>query len=152
MKFYKKATTKLNFSSFIHCSKFQFFVWVNDAHTQKFKKLKICLNTFHPVDSFFLISKLIILINFSLYILWIRIYEFSPLQCLVLFLISSQERTNINCIKKQTSKNIFYSKSKLNQAFVLALPDWQLLCQVSENAILLLTIYWYLENYSIVTS
>ena len=91
------------------------------------------MNTFHPVDSFFLISKLIILINFSLYILWIRIYEFSPLQCLVLFLISSQERTNINCIKKQTSKNIFYSKSKLNQAFVLALPDWQLLCQVSNS-------------------
>ena len=32
--------------------------------------------------------------------------------------------------------SIFYLKSKLNQVSVIALPDWQLLCQVPENAIL----------------
>ena len=64
----------------------------------------------------------------------------NSLLCSALLYFNFKSR-NINCIKKQTSKNTFLSKSKLNQAFVLTLPDWQLLYQVSENAVLLLTIY-----------
>ena len=63
-------------------------------------------------------------------------------QCLVLYLISIQERvTKTNCfrsliqiiLKTKESKYIFYFKSKLNQ---VAFPNWQLLHEVSENAIL----------------
>ena len=43
-------------------------------------------------------------------------------------------------LKNKQAKYI-YLKSKLNQVFVLALPDWQLLCRVSENALLHPTIY-----------
>ena len=35
----------------------------------------------------------------------------------------------------------------MNQVPVLALLDWQLLCQVSENAVLHPFIYWCLENF-----
>ena len=52
-----------------------------------------------------------------------------------LFYVSFQvkkEQANINCIwsiiqnqlKKKQAKNTFYLKSKLNQVFVLALPDF----------------------------
>ena len=41
----------------------------------------------------------------------------------------------INSKNKQT-KSIFHLKSKSNQASVITLVDWQLLPQVSENAIL----------------
>ena len=60
-----------------------------------------------------------------------KINEFSPLQFLVLCIISSQERAN----KHKQAKKI-YLKSKLNQVSVIALPDSQFLRQVSENAIL----------------
>ena len=55
-------------------------------------------------------------------------------------------------LKNKQAKNIFYLKSKLNQVFVLALPDWQLLCQVLENAILHPIVNSCLENYSIFTN
>ena len=48
--------------------------------------------------------------------------------------------------------SIFYLKSKLNQVSVIALADWQLLCQVPENAILHPNAKWCFENYSILTS
>ena len=51
--------------------------------------------------------------------------------------------------KNKQAENTFYLKNKLNQISVLALPEWQLLCQVSENAILHPIINSYLENYSI---
>ena len=51
--------------------------------------------------------------------------------------------------KNKQAKNIFYLKSKLNQVSVLALLNWQMLCHVSENAILHAIIYWCYENYSI---
>ena len=51
-------------------------------------------------------------------------------------------------LKNKQAKNIFYFKSELNQVFILAFPDWQLLCQVSESATLYPIIYWY---YSIFT-
>ena len=42
-----------------------------------------------------------------------------------------------NQLQKQTRKqNIYYLKIKLNQVSVIALPGWELLRQVSENAIL----------------
>ena len=44
-------------------------------------------------------------------------------------------------IKKKQAKNIFHLKSKLNQVSVLALADWQLLCQLSENAVLHAAMY-----------
>ena len=62
----------------------------------------------------------------------------------VLCLNSIQERASktlsstfnkINFKNKQATK-IFYLKSKLIQVYVKALPDWQLLHQVLENAIL----------------
>ena len=43
-------------------------------------------------------------------------------------------------------------ESNLNQISVTALPDWELLHQVSENAILHPIIYCNLENYSVFTS
>ena len=55
-------------------------------------------------------------------------------------------------LKNKQDKNIFYLKSKLNQASVLALPECQLLCQVSENAIMHTIVYWYFENCSIFAS
>ena len=55
-------------------------------------------------------------------------------------------------LKTKTSKNIFYLKIKLNQVSAIALPDWQLLRQASENAILRPIISGYLESYSILTS
>ena len=64
-------------------------------------KKKSCFNTFHYVDSFFLICKftIFLLIKFFLYILWIKIDEFSHWQSLILCLTSSQDgATNINCI------------------------------------------------------
>ena len=72
--------------------------------------------------------------------------------CLVLCLISSQERANKRKLylivntksttKKQTSyKLIIYLKSKLNQVSVSVLLDWQLLCQVSKNVVLRPIIY-----------
>ena len=42
---------------------------------------------------------------------------------------------------QKQAKNIFYFESKLNQVSVTALPDWQLLRLVSENAILHPLIY-----------
>ena len=36
---------------------------------------------------------------------------------------------------------MFYLKIKLNQVSVLAFPDWQLLCQVSENPIIHRIVY-----------
>ena len=41
-----------------------------------------------------------------------------------------------NQVKNKQVKNTFYLKSKLNQVSILDLPDWQLLCKVSENATL----------------
>ena len=61
--------------------------------------------------------------------------KFSPWQCLALRLISIEEKANIRYLRWLTSKrnqNIFSLKSKLNQVSFIALPDWQLLCQVSE--------------------
>ena len=49
-------------------------------------------------------------------------------------------------------KSFFHLKSKLNRGNVLALPDWQLLRQVSENAILHPIFYSYLQNYFMFTS
>ena len=49
-------------------------------------------------------------------------------------------------------KNIQNIKRRFFQVYVLALPDWQLLCQVLENTILHPITYRYLENYSIFTS
>ena len=68
----------------------------DDAHIQKFKISKKCFNTFHPVDSLFLICKftILLLMDFSFYILLSKINEFSPWQCVLLCLISSQERAN----------------------------------------------------------
>ena len=71
-----------------------------------------------------------------------------------------REQANINYIwsviqsqlKNKQDKNIFYLKSKLNQVSVLALPECQLLGQVSENAILHTIVYWYFENCSIFAS
>ena len=71
-----------------------------------------------------------------------------------------REQANINYIwsviqsqlKNKQDKNIFYLKSKLNQVSVLALPECQLLCQVSENAILHTIVHWYFENCSIFAS
>ena len=48
---------KSNFSKFIQHNQFQFFVQENDAHTQKFKTLKGCFNTFQPVDKSFGFSR-----------------------------------------------------------------------------------------------
>ena len=50
--------------------------------------------------------------------------------------------------KNIQAKIIFYLKSKLNHVFVIALPNCQLLHQVSEKAIPHPIIYSYLENYS----
>ena len=47
---------------------------------------------------------------------------------------------------------MIYIKTKSNQVFVTALPDTELLRQVSENAILHPNICWYWENFSIFTS
>ena len=92
----------------------------NCPHTEKFETLESCFNTFHPLDSFFIICKFTIsyLIIFSLYILWITFDEFSPWQCIVFCLISSQERANIivfdsksvikNQLKNKQAKSIFY--------------------------------------------
>ena len=52
----------------------------------------------------------------------------------------------------KNKKQMFYLKSKLNQEYVLALPDWQLLCQVSENAILDPITCLCFKNSSIFTS
>ena len=113
---------------------------------------------------FFLICKftVFLFLNFSLHILWKRINEFSPWQFLFFCLISIQQRVNKHKLfsifntkstyKLKTSKIIFYLKNKLNQFSIIALPDWWLLSQVSENAIRHAIISWYLENYSIFTS
>ena len=69
---------KSTISKFIHCIQFQLS----------------CFNTFHFVDYVFLNYKFTILINFSLYILWIKIDKFSPWQCLVFCLISNKKRAN----------------------------------------------------------
>ena len=69
-------------------------------------------------------------------------------------LISSQERANKHKLylifNTKQPKIIFNLKSKLNQVFVfvLALRDYQLLCQVFENAnfasnYIYIYIYWY---------
>ena len=50
--------------------------------------------------------------------------------------------------KIKKAKKIFYFKSKLNHVIVIALPDWQLLRQVSENTIPPQIIYSYSENIS----
>ena len=66
----------------------------------------------------FLISKFAILMNFFLYILWIKIVDLSPWQCFLLCLISSQEGANkykLFLIFNTRSTNIFYSKSKFTQ-------------------------------------
>ena len=72
-----------------------------------------------------------------------RIDELYLQQCLILWLITVQKRANKHKLStifnaKSTPKinelqNIFYLKRKLNQVFVIALPDWHLLRQVSEN-------------------
>ena len=41
---------------FIHCYQYQFSVYGNDAHTQKFKTLKSSFNTFQTVDKAFSFS------------------------------------------------------------------------------------------------
>ena len=116
------------------------FMLYIDALFQKFKAFKYFFDTFHPANSFFLISRftVFLLINFFLNILWIKLDQFSPSQFLVLCLISSQDWANINCTgplienqlkKYKQARNIFYFKSKLNQVSVLALPDWQFLGQ-----------------------
>ena len=91
------------------------------------KTLKSCFNTFHPVHSFFLICKftIFLLIKFPFYILWIKVVEFFPWQCIVLCLTSNQGRSNKRklCLmfnRKLTSKNKqaksnFYLESKLNK-------------------------------------
>ena len=48
---------------------------------------------------------------------------------------TTKTKTNKQVVKNNQAKNIFYSKSKLNQVFVLALPNRQLLCRISGNAI-----------------
>ena len=60
-----------------------------------------------------------------------------------MWLVTVQKRANKHKLStifnaKSTPKinelqNIFYLKRKLNQVFVIALPDWHLLRQVSEN-------------------
>ena len=107
--------------------------------------MKICFNTFHPADSFFFLIcnfTLFLLINFSLCILWIKIDKFSLWKCLVLCLISSQERvekhklylifSTKSTLKSKLAKNIFHLEIELNQVFGSALPYWQLLWQISE--------------------
>ena len=99
---------------------------------RKFKTLTSCFNNFHPI---FISSHLQVHffpeIFFSLYILWIKMGEFSYWQCLVSCLISSQGRTNKHnlCLnfnkidlKNKQAKNIFYLKRKLNQVSVKVLP------------------------------
>ena len=83
-----------NVSKLIHCNQFQFCVQGNVARPRKLKTFKSCFNAFLTDDSLFLIWKftIFILIIFFLYILWIKIHNFSPWQCFVLRLISSQER------------------------------------------------------------
>ena len=46
---------------------------------------------------------------------------------------TTKTKTNKQVIKNNQAKNIFHSKSKLNQVFVLALPNRQLLCRISGN-------------------
>ena len=83
-------------------------------HTHRNLRLKNCFNIFQPVDSCFLICKLTILIDFSLYILRIKIAESSPWQCLVLYLNSSQKRA-----KKHKLYLIFDTKTnKLKSSFI----------------------------------
>ena len=51
--------------------------------------------------------------------------------------------------KKKHAKNISYLKIELNQVSGMALPDCQLLCQVSENAILHPVIFIFAELFHI---
>ena len=55
---------KSNFSKFIHCNQFQFSVEGNDARTQKSKALKVCFNTFKPVDKDFSLAHSLIYLTF----------------------------------------------------------------------------------------
>ena len=54
--------------------------------------------------------------------------------------------------KIKKAKKIFYFKSKLNHVIVIALSDWQLLLQVSENTIPPQIMYSYSESISVFTS
>ena len=100
------------------------YIYKEMMHTiRNLKTFKGCFNTFHPAVSFFLIFKFIIFVKFFLYILWTKIDEFSPLQVLVLCLISSQERAskdklylifNSKSTLKTNKLKTFYLKRKLN--------------------------------------
>ena len=58
---------------------------------------------------------------------------------LCVYFQAKKEQTNINCLKSliqinfktKQGKKFLYLKNELNQDFVIALPDWLLLCQVS---------------------